>query len=154
MNWNTPERFWARVQKTDFCWIWTGVIHKVTGYGYLSYHRKHQGAHRVAYQIAIGPIPDGMSVLHQCDVRACVRPDHLFLGTQADNIEDMMDKNRGSFGERHWRAKLNEEAVRIIRSAYISRKNTGELARRFGVNRRHIVAIVRGERWNHLEACA
>lgn len=154
MNQNNPERFWRRVVKTDSCWIWTGHIHKKTGYGDLSYGGKHQGAHRVAYQIAVGPIPDRMSVLHHCDVRACVRPDHLFLGTQADNIEDMQSKNRGIFGEKHWSVKLNEEAVRSIRAAHIPRKNTGELARRFGINPRHVVAIVRGERWGHLDKCA
>lgn len=154
MNWNTPDRFWARVVKTASCWLWTGHIHKKTGYGNLSYHGKQQGAHRVAYQIAVGPIPDWMSVLHRCDVRACVRPDHLFLGTQADNIEDMQKKNRGSFGEKRWSARLSEEAIRIIRAAYIPRKNTGELARRFGVNPRHIVAIVRCERWKCAERCA
>jgi hypothetical protein len=124
-----------------------GCTHKVTGYGDLSYNGKRQGAHRVAYRIAVGPISDGMSVLHRCDVRACVRPDHLFLGTQAVNIEDMKQKNRGSFGGKRWSAKLNEEAIRIIRATYVPRKNTGELARRFGVNPRHIVAIVRHERW-------
>lgn len=94
-------RFWEHVEKTDACWNWTGCV-DVKGYGSISTSRGSRPlqAHRVSYQIANGPIPDGMMVLHRCDNPRCVNPSHLFLGTAADNTHDMMSKERG-----HWQRK-------------------------------------------------
>jgi hypothetical protein len=86
-------RFWAKVDKTTDCWLWTGGKHR-QGYGQISIARKMALAHRVSYELEVGPIPPGMSVLHKCDVPGCVRPDHLFTGTQKDNMADCARKGR------------------------------------------------------------
>lgn len=88
------ERFWAKVEKTDGCWEWTAFVHP-KGYGMFGVGREARRAHRVSYEIANGPIPDGLCVCHSCDNRRCVRPDHLFLGTNQDNVDDKMRKGRG-----------------------------------------------------------
>ena len=96
-------RFWTHVVTTEdeSCWEWQGAIDKVTGYGVFGVTRREQTtAHRVSWIINYGPIPDSIQVLHSCDHRPCVRPDHLFLGTQQDNIDDMIKKGRG-----HWQRK-------------------------------------------------
>lgn len=88
-------RFWPRVSKTDECWIWNGAQHR-SGHGHFNAGSGgYQLAHRFAYEQLVGPIPIGMVLCHRCDNPRCVRPDHLFVGTQADNVDDMMTKGRG-----------------------------------------------------------
>lgn len=118
------ERFWSKVNKTETCWLWTaGVNNK--GYGrfrYFSDAERHGlgcdlYAHRVAWLLTNGPIPDGMEVLHRCDTPRCVSPDHLFLGTQADNMRDASRKNRFCrIGRPARLQKLTPEIVRAIRA--------------------------------------
>ncbi len=89
--------FWSRVEKTDTCWLWTGALQR-DGYGH--FHRvKTISAHRYAYEQLVGPIPDGMDLLHTCDVRNCVRvgPGHLHLGTELDNVREMIARGRAAF---------------------------------------------------------
>lgn len=91
------ERFWRKVKKADGdqCWEWTAAFFRA-GYGKFAIeHRKIEGAHRVAWILAHGPIPNGLWVLHKCDVRRCCNPSHLFLGTVSDNVQDMLRKGRG-----------------------------------------------------------
>lgn len=90
----TVEEFWSLVRKGDGCWEWIGEKHP-DGYGQMTRERKTLKMHRVSWELANGEIPSGMFVLHSCDTPWCVRPDHLFLGTQADNIRDAMHKGRG-----------------------------------------------------------
>jgi hypothetical protein len=94
----TPtERFWTRVDKSGECWVWTGA-HLPTGYGRLTGAKRGMYAHRFSWELHNGPIPDGLLVCHKCDNPPCVRPDHLFLGTNVDNIRDRDAKGRGNGG--------------------------------------------------------
>ena len=111
-------RFWRQVNKTDGCWLWTGHPMKHGGYGAIGviYGGKTRmiRAHRFSWEIHNGPIPTGLCVLHSCDTPLCVRPDHLFLGTQQENLEDMRRKGRGHKlpplrGHEHPEAKLSFE---------------------------------------------
>ena len=90
---DVDKRFWSRIQKTDGCWNWTGALN-THGYGHMRVNSRQTPMHRLSWEKANGPIPDGLSVLHKCDNRRCVRPDHLFLGTQADNMQDKIAKGR------------------------------------------------------------
>lgn len=85
-----PARFWARVDKTGDCWLWTGGD-RGDGYGSFAHHRK---AHRVAYELTNGSIPKGVVIRHICDTPRCVRPDHLVAGTQAENMRDASERRR------------------------------------------------------------
>ena len=105
-------------------------------------------AHRVAWELAYGPIPSGLFVCHHCDHGLCVRPDHLFLGTSRQNVRDMMAKGRDQFtGERQHQAKLTEELVREIRQS----PETGRaLAKRFGVTFQTVSDVRRWKHWKHV----
>jgi len=85
------ERLWSKVTKTETCWTWTGARNR-KGYGEIGAKGRVQKAHRIAWELTYGPIPEGLDVLHHCDNPPCCRPDHLFLGTDADNMADMMAK--------------------------------------------------------------
>lgn len=87
------DRFMSKVEKTDTCWNWTAFIHK-NGYGRLSFNKKQMAAHRVSFILHKGQINDGLFVLHTCDNRKCINPDHLLLGTQKENLIDMAKKGR------------------------------------------------------------
>ena len=87
------KRFWSKVNKTDGCWEWTAYLNK-QGYGRYGIGSNVYRAHRLAFEEAYGPIPEGMFVCHKCDNPSCVRPDHLFLGTNSDNLKDCSAKGR------------------------------------------------------------
>jgi len=125
------------------------------GYGVcpLGGRGRRRLAHRVSYELFIGPITDGLSVLHKCDVTACVNPDHLFLGTQGDNMRDCRDKGRMVMpdrkGEHNGRAKLTPDNVREIRKLTESMTNVA-ISKRFNVNRTTIDQIVNGNHWTEI----
>ncbi len=144
-----PNTFWSRVQKSDGCWLWLGTL--VKGYGQTSMHGKVVKAHRASYVLAFGEIPGGLCVCHTCDVPACVRPDHLFLGTQGDNAKDKVLKGRSMRGERGSHAKLTEKAVYYIRASFAKGEDALCLAKRFGVTRETVYHIVNGRTWKHLD---
>jgi len=136
------------------CWLWTGRM-AYFGYGVcpLGGRGRRRLAHRVSYELFIGPITDGLSVLHKCDVTACVNPDHLFLGTQGDNMRDCRDKGRMVMpdrkGEHNGRAKLTPDNVREIRKLTESMTNVA-ISKRFNVNRTTIDQIVNGNHWTEI----
>lgn len=132
------------------CWLWTGGI--VDGYGYLS---GVGYAHRVAYRLLVGPIPDGLCVCHTCDNRRCVKPGHLFLGTNADNVADKVRKNRQHKpkGLLNGRALLDEETVKAIRQRYIPHHivhGCEAMAREYGVCFSAIHRVIKHRSWRHI----
>lgn len=136
--------FWASVDKNapGGCWLWTGWKLN-SGYGDTSVNGRRITVHRFSYELANGPIPKGKLVLHRCDVPACVNPEHLFLGTDADNNHDMRAKGRA----RNGRQKLTPEQVRAIRAEYrydatTRRSNAIALAERYGIDRSNISKIM------------
>ena len=90
------ERFYNKVIVSEACWEWIGAKQKVNGYGVIRINKKNELAHRLSYTMNLGPIPEGLWVLHKCDNRGCVNPNHLFLGTRSDNVNDMYKKGRGA----------------------------------------------------------
>lgn len=108
---------------------------------------QHFTAHRIAYEVFIGPIPDGQHVCHKCDEKTRVSPRHLFLGTQADNMKDMLEKGRTAKGNAKPNAILNPELVKAIRNAPGS---NGEIARKFNLNHRHVSKVRSHQIWKHV----
>ena len=146
------ERFRARVDRSnlDDCWEWTAT--KRWGYGILSV-KDGVGrlAHRYSYELHYGPSPDELCVLHRCDNPACVRPDHLFLGTHADNVKDKVSKQRQPRGENHWRTKFTEEDIVEIRRKYREGvASQSAMAAQYGVDPSTISDIVRRKLWGHI----
>jgi hypothetical protein len=141
------ERFWSKVDKSGPCWLWTGNTKNGYGVFHASPRRPHVTAHRFAYEELVGPIPPGMVLMHTCDVRACVDPAHLRLGTARDNMADMVAKGRHNHGERCPSARLTEDHVRYIRA---SKESHMALARRFGVGPVAIKNVRARKTWKHV----
>lgn len=131
------------------CWLWMGNVCR--DYGYIKVGGLNMRANRASYQAYKGPIPHGLWVLHRCDVRICVNPDHLFLGTRKDNFDDMVRKGRRRVGEgeRHASSKLKTDQVLAIRQSTLS--DVG-LAKIYGVRPWAITQIKRRLTWKHLPA--
>lgn len=160
------ERFWSKVNilGEDDCWEWNAAI-DTSGYGAFKYNRKKYDSNRMTWFIVYGEFPE-LWVLHKCDNRLCCNPNHLFLGTYQDNIDDMVKKGRtatgirsGSHthperrarGEKHGRSKLKEKDVLEIRSKYAEGKYTfRDLEKIFGIHNSHIGKIIKLEKWNHI----
>jgi hypothetical protein len=128
------------------CHVWTGTPNH-NGYGRIGINYKDYLAHRLSYEVQVGPIPENMFVCHKCDNRLCINPEHLFIGTLQDNHADMVAKKRHQIGERQWRSRLTEEDVRQIRAA---EGTHGEIASRYGVSRETISVIKRRVNWKHV----
>lgn len=146
------RRFWEKVAvgQADECWEGVGVARRPTGHWIFHDSRTGSGiaAHRFAYELANGPIPDGLVVCHACDNPPCVNPAHLWTGTQRDNIADSIAKGRTDHkGESNAAAKLTESEVRTIREMYESGRSQKWLAGLFGVTQANISMIVIGDTW-------
>lgn len=146
-----PIRFWKKVRKTRKCWLWTAA-RNACGYGLLGRRGESCLAHRVSWELHFGRVPAGLCVLHRCDVPHCVRPSHLWLGKQADNIHDMLRKGRQNYshmyGKRNPRGKLSDAQVSAIRRAYPQvrgqRGAVGPIAEKYGVTRAMVWQIGTG----------
>lgn len=144
---NTPEMFWSKVVVTaSGCWEWTKARDK-DGYGKTSVNYRRVRCHRHAYELARGPVPGGLCVLHSCDNPPCCNPDHLFLGTNQENTRDKIAKGRQVRGEATVTAKLTAFDVGRLREMRASGRSYPSLAREFGISYCHARRICLGESW-------
>lgn len=153
------ERF---LEKTDMepmtgCWLWNSSD-RFGGYGGFWRDGKVRAAHREAWILFKGEIPANLNVLHRCDVRCCVNPYHLFLGTSSDNMKDMVRKGRNALngpgfrGEDHSMCRLTEEQVKEMRKLHIPRKKGQyeKLSKLFGVSKSMVAKITNRRNWKHI----
>jgi hypothetical protein len=145
-------QFWARVDKSGECWLWTGST-MGGGYGQFRWNARGTATHRVSYELAHGPIPAGMEVCHNCpggDNPLCVNPAHLFLGSHADNMHDMAAKGKKDRGEKHYSTTLTDKDVRLIRTREAAGETQRALAAAYGLTFQAIHRIVRRKTWRHV----
>lgn len=146
------QRFWRKVLIVDdvgSCWEWQAAT-GVPGYGILWWDRKYHATHRISYVLAFGGILPGLCVLHRCDNRKCVRPSHLFLGTQQENDADRVQKGRQARGKKNANAKLTESQIPGIRARWKDGETIAAIARSLGIGESAIRSIVFGETWKHV----
>lgn len=165
MNTTDAKRFHSSFDRTGKCWPWK-LASTAAGYGRFRLRPKTLLAHRVAWELANGPIPAGMCVLHKCDNPKCCNPAHLFLGTKAENNDDRDKKERQAkgdrsgrrlhaknwpIGEKHPEAKITTESVRAIRAAYAAGGcSQQQLADRFGIDQTSVSKIILRKKWAHV----
>jgi hypothetical protein len=143
-------KFHKRLERRDGCHIFIGKKDRF-GYGKIKINYKYVSTHRYAWILKYGHIPDGMCVLHKCDQPACCNPDHLFLGTRADNQKDMASKKRSTIGAKNRHAVLSESDVVHIRTMYDGgHYSTAAIARLYGVHQTTIWYIVKRKTWKHV----
>lgn len=146
----TERKFWERVDMSGDCWEWQRAT-TGEGYGNLWIDGKNVRAHRYSYSLAHGPIPEGMCICHHCDNPVCVRPSHLFMGTNGDNIRDAFAK--GKFdrrGEKNANSKLCADDVHKIRQLYSIGIPQSMLTKAWGISHPHINRIVHNKCWRHI----
>lgn len=130
------------------CWIWTGVLN-ADGYGVISFGGKRYMAHRKSLELSGVDVPDNLQVNHRCDVACCINPSHLYVGTQKENIADMISRKRADRkGEKNpFGHKLSDEEVRVIRSLNMPQR---AIARAFGISHSAVGNIINRKHWSHL----
>ena len=151
MRGTLEERFEAKTMPIPECGclLWIGACDR-GGYGMISLDGRNIQAHRIAWFLAYGQIPDGLHVLHKCDIRNCVRHEHLFLGTNAENVADKKNKNRCSrcTGGENGRAKLTDDLIRKIR---LDQRTLKEIGNEYGIHLAQVSLIKRRESWRHVK---
>lgn len=148
-RWNADRarlRFFDKVRKTSTCWLWEGSLNN-QGYGQVRRQNKLLLAHRVSYELQVAPVHSFNKVLHSCDNPQCVNPDHLFIGSQLDNVADRDKKNRVAHGETHYRSRLVEADIVDIRCSPLTHR---ELASAYGVCHQHICNIKNNKVWKRV----
>jgi len=154
---NFADYFWSKANKTDTCWIWTaGKSNRKNNYGAFWSESGTVAAHRYAHKLINGPIPKGIQVLHRCDNPPCVRPSHLFLGTNKDNVEDRVRKGRtgprcGSF---NGNSRLSENKVIQIRRLLLQGIAKTKIAKKYKVSDTCIRHIAQGITWTSVVSLA
>jgi hypothetical protein len=136
------KRFWDKVEITKSCWIWRGAISS-SGYGSFWFQNRGWKSHRVAFALSRGNLLPGLLVLHKCDNPLCVRPDHLFLGTNLDNNRDMISKGRRVYGN----AKLTTRQVQQIKSLLSKGYSQKQVRLKFHISSALVSNIANGRRW-------
>ena len=143
--------FWSMVEKTEDCWLWRGTI-GAGGYGYHSTLGKEIRAHRYVLEHILGQDISGKVVMHKCDNPRCCNPDHLVVGTQADNIKDKVAKKRQAMGEKNSNSKLTEKSVLELSERYATNLFTyRQLGGEYGVCEDTIKKAIRGIYWKHVK---
>lgn len=143
------QRLLTKINKTTTCWNWTGYI-GTHGYGKIGVDYDTKFVHRLAFEIWKHPIPNNMIVRHICDNRVCINPDHLILGTQQDNMNDKVERNRQAKGEKHGRVKLTAQDVREIKILLGFDISTQKVADMYNVHKSTIMFIKNGRNWKHI----
>lgn len=149
------DRFWSKVDRSggpDACWPWM-AYRQPKGYGIARHDGRLELAHRVAWMLENGPIPDGLCALHKCDNRPCANPSHLFLGTNVDNVRDRDAKGRGGSarGERNRHAKLSASDIPWIRAWRGAGFMERVIAAEYGVSQATVSSVSRRTTWEHVQ---
>jgi len=135
--------FWTRAKQNKECWEWPGS--KDSGeYGQARVDGRRKGTHQIAWELTNGPIPEGMMVLHRCDNPPCCNPKHLYLGTHANNMDDMVKRKRQP-------RKLTEAQVFEIKKSLLKKKSMRSIAKEHGVSHQTIFNIAHGKKWAHVK---
>lgn len=148
-SWNTGtleekfNRHWM-AEPNSGCWLWHSACDK-DGYGLLRHNGKNRRAHRVSYEIHVGPIAHGKFVCHKCDLPSCVNPEHLFLGTNSDNQKDASKKGR------HAHQRLSVANVLDIKESIARGATQASMCKKYGVSDGHVSQIISGAKWGHVD---
>jgi len=145
-------RFWRKVLIGGLleCWEWKAARTTRSGYGIMQFKGRPQPSHRIAWMLTYGAIPKGLYVLHKCDNPPCVNPNHLFLGTQKDNMADCVSKGRSAKGSKSGKSKLVEADVIAIRKMGNSGVARKVIAEQFHISATHVHALLSRKEWRHL----
>ena len=144
-------RFMSRVHKTNSCWLWTGYVHKPSGYGRFCINGREVNAHRAAHYLFFGFVSNTLDVCHTCDNRLCVNPSHLFIGTRAENLRDAARKGRMANGARNGQAKLTWTEVKEIRQRHKSGLSQRKMSKEYSVSPSTICRLLKGKAWRNAE---